>query len=78
MSVCAYFDFFKKIFINLFDRDSQQERERENLKQTPRPVHDPGVMGLSPTSGSAMSLLLPVPLPLFVFPLSLAVSISVE
>ena len=40
---------------------------------------DPGVMGLSPTSGSsAMSLLLPLPLPMLVFPLSLAVSISVK
>ena len=29
MSVCAYFDFFLKIFINLFDRDSQQEREHK-------------------------------------------------
>ena len=40
MSVCAYFDFFKKIFINLFDRDSQQEREHkqgewERKKQAP-------------------------------------------
>ena len=52
MSVCAYFDFFKKIFINLFDRDSQQEREHkqgkwERKKQAPSRGAD---VGLDPRS----------------------------
>ena len=41
------------------------------VKRLPSAQRDPGVLGLSPTSGfSAGSLLLPLPLPLLVLPLT--------